>query len=109
MDKIGICQRKMLRKIVGWTRHPGDSWETVMRVMKEKVTDAMSRYYVRPWEQSIRQKKIGHLQRVANMDGGRWEKLSKQWDPTVVQDLSQEYHAYREQGRPRLRWNDITT
>ena len=33
MDKITVCQRKMLRKIVGWTRHPGDEWETVMHNM----------------------------------------------------------------------------
>ena len=79
-----------------------------MRNMKEKVPDAMLKHYIKPWDQSIRQKKIGHLQRVANMDGGRWEKLSKQWEPISVQNISQEYHAHRERGRPRLRWNDMT-
>ena len=36
MDKIMVCQRKMLRKIVGWTRHPNDTWETVLRNMKRR-------------------------------------------------------------------------
>ena len=107
MDKIMVCQRKMLRKIVGWTRHPNDSWETVMRNMKKKVADAMLRHYVRPWDESIRQKKLVHLQRIANMGGGSWDQLSMKWDPNLVDDSFQEYYAHRERGRPRLRWNAI--
>ena len=96
----------MLREIVGWTRHPEDSWETVMSVMKDKVSNAMKRYYVRPWDQCIQQKKVGNVQRLATMDNGRWEKLSMQWEPKYVQDSSQEYFAHRLPGRPRLRWTD---
>ena len=106
MDKIMVCQRKMLRKIVGWTRHPQDSWETVMRAMKIKIQNAMTRYYVRPWDQCIQEKKISHLDRLIVMHDVRWEKLSMQWEPTKVQDLSQDYFAYRAPGRPRLRWTD---
>ena len=40
------------------------------------------------------------------MDDARWETLSLQWNPTEVQDDSQEYHAHRYPGRPRLRWTD---
>ena len=40
------------------------------------------------------------------MDGARWEKLSMQWDPTKIEDYSQEYACYRRPGRPLLRWTD---
>lgn len=88
MDKIMICQRKMLRKNVGWTRRSQDSWEIVMRAMKTKIQNAMTRYYVRPWDECIQEKKISHFDRLTVMHDGRWGKLSMQWEPTKVQDLS---------------------
>ena len=57
MDKLRICQNKMLRKIVGWVHHPGNEWETVMRIMKTKVSNAMQQYYVRPWDECIKKKR----------------------------------------------------
>ena len=108
MDKITVCQRKMLRKIVGRTRHPGDSWETVMRIMKVKVSNAMHQFYVQPWDKCVQVKRMGNIQRLATMDHGRWEKLLMRWEPNQVQDVSQEYFAYRLPGRPRLRWTDAT-
>ena len=48
MMKITVCQNKMLRKIVGWTRSGTNQWEEVMRSMKLKVANAMDQYYVRP-------------------------------------------------------------
>ena len=47
MYKIMICQRKMIWKMVGWSRRPEDSWETVMKGMKTKVSNVMTQYYVR--------------------------------------------------------------
>ena len=106
MEKISVCHRKMLRKIVGWTRHPGDSWETVMRIMKTKVSNAMEQFYVQPWDKCIQIHRMKNFRRLAMMDNGRWEKLSMQWEPQNVQDVSHDYVAHRLPGRPRLRWTD---
>ena len=40
------------------------------------------------------------------MDNTKWEKLSMDWHPTEVSDESQDFFAYRRQGRPLLRWTD---
>ena len=53
MSKLGVCQNKMLRKIVGWVLHGTNEWESVMRIMKSRVTTAMDQYYIRPWNTRI--------------------------------------------------------
>ena len=106
MKKLMVCQRKMLRKIVGWVRHPGDEWETVMHNMKSKMNTAMHQFFVRPWDVRIIGARVKNFERIQLMDDYRWEKLSMQWDPNVVDDESQEYVPYRNVGRPILRWTD---
>ena len=45
--KIDIVQRKMMRRIVGWTRVPGEEWELTMRRMGEKVSRALLQWPVK--------------------------------------------------------------
>ena len=92
----------MLRKIVGWVRHPGDQWEIVMRNMRTKVQNAMRQYLVKPWDVRIKCMRTKYFQRLAGMEEQRWEKLSLQWDPAKVNDYSQDYVAHRLAGRPIL-------
>ena len=106
MDKIGICQRKMLRKVIGWVRYDGEQWETTMQRMKLKVENGMRQYLVKPWGGRIESMKTKYFQRLEGMEDRRWEKLSFQWEPTKVDDNSQEYYAHRCSGRPVLRWFD---
>ena len=106
MEKILVCQRKMLRKIVGWIWHPGDEWEVVMHNMKIKVQNAMRQYFVKPWDERIQSMRVKYFSRLAGMGDERWGKLSLDWEPKKVNDFSQDYVAHRFPGRPRLRWND---
>ena len=96
----------MLRKIIGWVRHPGDEWETVMRNMKVRMNNAMNQLYVRPWDVRILGARGKKFQRIQSMDDQRWEKLSMAWDPTTVNDEWQEFVPHRRVGRPLLRWTD---
>ena len=41
IEKINIVQRKMLRKIVGWVRIQGETWENTMRRMSTRVDSAV--------------------------------------------------------------------
>ena len=104
MTKITGCQNKMLRKIVGWSWHSGDNWETVMSSMKRKVMNAMQQHHVRPWNTCIDTMRSEKFSRLRSMDQSRWEYLCLQWVPQLVEDNSQEYFAHRDRGRPLLRW-----
>ena len=106
MSKLMVCQRKMLRKIVGWVRHPGEEWETVMRTMKLRLSNAMRQLYIRPWDMRIAIARDKNFKRIQLMSLERWEKLSMQWDPSMIKDEWQEFLAHRSVGRPLLRWTD---
>ena len=106
MDKIGICQRKMLRKVIGWVRYDGEQWETTMRRMNNRVQQDLKQLYVKAWSDRIVVARKQYSYRLQNLPKDRWEQLSLQWEPTQVEDYSQEYVARRLPGRPRLRWTD---
>ena len=105
-DAINICQRKMFRKIAGWVRYDGEEWEITMKRMNQRVQQGLVQFYVRPWSERIVCARRKYNCRLQNLPKDRWEQLSLQWEPTVVQDNSQEYFAHRFAGRPRLRWTD---
>ena len=48
-----------------------------------------------------------YLVRLETLPHVQWEVQSTKWVPSEVLDLSQEFDAYRAQGRPVLRWNDV--
>ena len=70
------------------------------------MNTAMHQFSVRPWDARIIGARVKNFERIQLMDDYRWEKLSMQWDPNVVDDESQEYVPYRNVGRPILRWTD---
>ena len=41
LDKLEVTQKKMMRKMVGWVRLEGETWETTMRRMKHRVNRAL--------------------------------------------------------------------
>lgn len=53
LQKIEVVQRKMLRKIVGWVRLQGESWEATMHRMKDRVEDALKKHPVMLWRRRI--------------------------------------------------------
>ena len=106
MKSIDQCQRKMLRKIVGWIRHEGEEWEITMRRMKHRVENGLRQFNVKVWSERLSIVRAKFFARLESLPEERWEKLSAKWMPAVVNDDSQEYHAFRERGRPLLRWTD---
>ncbi|CAE7369286.1 XI-F [Symbiodinium sp. CCMP2592] len=49
LEQLDICQRKMLRCIVGWRRDGDESWEETMRRMNARVSSALQQHPVLPW------------------------------------------------------------
>ena len=96
----------MLRTNVGWIRYEGEEWETTMRRMKSRVQNGLQQYHVKSWSERLCIARAKYFARLENLSEDRWEKLSAKWMPSVIDDDSQEYHAFRERGRPLLRWTD---
>ena len=108
LDKLDVVRQKMLREIVGWVRYSEDSWETIMRRMKHRVTKALEQHPVKAWSERLSSMREKYLDRLENLPNARWEVQSTQWVPTEVADVSQEFYAHRLRGRPVLRWNDVS-
>ena len=96
----------MIRKIVGWIRYEGEKWETTMKRMKVRVSNGLQQFHVKVWTERLSTVRAKYFARLEKLPEDRWEKLSAKWMPAVVNDDSQEYYAFREQGRPLLRWTD---
>ena len=107
-NKIDIVQRKMLREIVGWVRYESEGWDITMHRMNDRLCQALCQYKVCPWSERIQVMKQKMVSRIEGLPHDRWESLSSKWLPSLVHDDSQEWHAFRERGRPPLRWNDGT-
>ena len=53
LDKLGTTQRKLMRTIVGWVRHPGEEWNITMRRMNDRLSNASRQYPIKSWNQKI--------------------------------------------------------
>ena len=77
-----------------------------MRRMNNRVQQGLKQFYVKAWSDRIVVARTQYSYRLQNLPKDRWEQLSLQWEPTQVEDYSQDYIAQRFPGRPRLRWTD---
>ena len=96
----------MIRRIVGWTRLPGELWEVTMRRMKLKVAAALGQWDVKPWSARISKKRWLLATKVNSMSMERWAKLCVKWEPATINDPALVKRPSRDRGRPYLRWDD---
>ena len=74
LNRIDACQKKMLRKNVGWIRYEGEEWETTMRRMKARVQNGLQQYHVKPWIERLSITRAKYFARLENLAEDRWEK-----------------------------------
>ena len=53
IEKFDIARRKMLRKMVGWVRYPGEEWSTTMTRMNDRVDAALQQWPCKIWSERI--------------------------------------------------------
>ena len=54
----------MLRKIVGWVRLPNELWETTMRRMTDRVTNALQQWPLKSWGERLHKARWKHMCRL---------------------------------------------
>lgn len=106
LDKINVTQRKMLRKIAGWVRLPNEPWETTMKRMTDRVTNALQQWPIKKWGARIHEARWKHVSRLKTMSPTSLQMLSSKWTPPENIDRTIQCRPYRNVGRPNLRWDD---
>ena len=100
MCSLDALQRRMLRKIVGWTRLVDEPWEDTMRRMRLKVDSALTKYPMEDWSAQLLRRQFRLAYRVGSMIGSWPARLSRWHPPTTFPG------AGRGRGRPAVRWDD---
>lgn len=106
MNILDQLQRKMLRRIVGWRRIPGESWEDTMRRMKLRLEHAQDQHYIDPWSRRWARAQWKYACHLTVSSRYHWARLATienivgKFDPCAL------YVPNRLVGRPRLRWDD---
>ena len=103
-EQLDITQRKMMRLIVGWTRHAGEDWDITMQRMKDRVQCALDIFPIMTWTESFHRNRWRFAAHAIKSTKSRWTYLLAQWIPCA--DNYGGHHPYRAPGRPRLRWDD---
>ena len=53
LEQLAVCQRKMLRLIIGWSYAEGESWEERGHRMKIKLQNSIRIYDVQLWNRMV--------------------------------------------------------
>jgi len=103
-SRLGVTQRKMLRLIIGYTKHPEDTWADMYRRLRQRILAATSQHPIREWEEELsRQTRKFHDQLITRQRN----RLSVRvffWDPQSTRDPKFSIQPRRKRGRPCTKW-----
>ena len=100
MSSLDVVQRRMLRKIVGWTRLENEPWDDTMRRMNLKVNNALATHPMENWSVQLLRRQYRLAHRVGVMTDS-WPARIARWHPPATFPGSG-----RPRGRPTVRWDD---
>ena len=100
VESLDILQRKMLRKIVGWSRGEGEEWCETMRHMRARVDSALHVYPVEEWSKQFWRRQFCMACRLSNRSD-EWAMRASRRNPPVTL-----ISARRLRGGPATRWDD---
>ena len=106
LNIIDTLQRKMIRRIVGWTRAPDESWHGTMVRMNGKLITARSLHYCPPWSHVYSRAQWRFADHVAHAHPLLWSRQLSKFCVDPIDDPVSEFEINCARGRPRLRWDD---
>ena len=96
----------MLRGIAGWVRLPNELWETTMRRMTDRVTNALQQWPLKSWGERLYEARWKHMCRLKMIPHSNLQMLSSRWSPPENIDAAWQFIPYRNKGHPNLGWGD---
>ena len=94
----------MLRSILGFSKHRGETWEDAHRRMNSRMQKASTLYSIRVWSDELANRKQKLLQRVTADTASHLLHRVFQWSPKDISDLKLDVSPFRGRGRPRATW-----
>ena len=102
-DRVDVVQRRMLRRIVGWTRLDDESWHQTGSRMKAKLEQAFKILKFQSWSGQIQKAKMSLF--TCMKDALLFTRLIFSFDLPACARFN--FHSpLRLRGRPHTRWND---
>ena len=106
LQRLDATQRKMLRRIVGWTRCEDEAWEVTGSRMKQRLSAALAQHPVRAWSEVREANKSRMQQRLAEGMAPALARSVFNWQPdSINSNIRNNTQAYRARARPRQRWH----
>ena len=90
----------MLRRIIGWIRHPEEDWKDTMHRMKIRLNNALNIFPIEPWSIQLARKQFRRAIKLSSASD-EWPFKVIQWNPNLSNS-----EAHRDRGRPKNRWDD---
>ena len=102
LERLNACQRRMLRKIVGWRRVGDESWASTGGRMKARLDAALQRHPITEWSICRNNRRDALVQRAAEGSAPKYASLAYRWTPTETAEPNEPLPC-RSRGRPRQR------
>ena len=102
LEQLDICQRKMFRSIVGWSRDADATWEETMRRMNARVSSALRQHPVPSWSSVHRANQHRFAMNLTAKNA--WPLCAATWSPSSQHNFNSV--PRRRPGRPPKRWDD---
>ena len=80
IESIDILQRKMIRRIVGWTRYENEDWADTMRRMRSEMEHALNLYPMEDWRTQLLRRQFRLICRFGQQGDG-WPLRLTTWYP----------------------------
>ena len=106
LDKLDVLQRKMLRRLVGWTRIDDVSWRDTMRRMNIKLHRAQDLFYCQSWKIGFARSQWRYISHILHAHPLLWARRLCKFNFNPVTDPVRLYLPHRSQGRPKMHWDD---
>ena len=105
-SRLGITQRKMLRLIIGYTKHSDDTWADMYRRLKLRINAATQQTPIQNWETALSQRVHKLHDELQNDKRNRLSQRVFAWNPVDTHDPKLSHKPHRQRGRPSTSWVD---
>jgi len=99
MAKLDATQRRMMRRIVGWTRYDDEAWEETGKRMKRKLEVALSARPVLAWSEARNKNRARMSSRISEGTAPVLVQLAHAWQPAYTRTSAKSTGREEDPGR----------